>query len=234
MKKKKLVLAGFDKVKNFGDPILYRCAEYLIRDLVKGSDVEIVHLNLFGSGSTGKIKGLQLKAVNSLIWRIKKRKKADRLVSLLENHAVKTSVSRYYKRALKDASCLIFAGGGLIKYKYETFDYRLRLLIRQAEKQGIPVALNAVGVEDYSEANTRCQLMKKALNSPVVKMITTRDDIELLNNKYITNNDIVTARVADPAFWCDVVYNIKKKADSDVIGLGVVRSGIFKDKSTCI
>src|SRR5690606_22264836 len=51
------------------------------------------------------------------------------------------------------------------------------------------------------ETDVRCQRLKKVLNSGTVRVITTRDDIETLNERYIENKNIKTARVGDPVFW---------------------------------
>lgn len=230
MKKKKIVIAGFPNVKNLGDPVLFECTKNIVEKIVNDESIYVDKLDLFYYKNISLINKVIIKLINILnkylfIFGIKNQ----RIHYLLEKKAIKIAVESYYNKKLKDSSCVIFAGGGLIKYKYETCDYRLSILIDLAKKYNIPVALNAVGVEGYSEENLRCQEMKKSLNSDIVKSITVRDDIDLLNERYITNKNIKTEKVADSAFWSDVVYNLNKDNNSDVVGLGVVRSKIFKD-----
>lgn len=101
-------------------------------------------------------------------------------------------------------------------------------LIEVAEELGIPLVINAAGVEGYDEQDPRCQLLKKSLNSDIVKSVTTRDDIKTLNEKYIHNHKTHTAKVADPAVYCDEVYQVAKKP-SEIYGIGLVRGGVFLD-----
>lgn len=66
------------------------------------------------------------------------------------------------------------------------------------------------------------------MNNDIIKLVSTRDDICLLNSNYIYNRNIKTLKVADPAIFVRDVYKIEKK-DSDVIGIGLIRGNIFID-----
>ena len=127
---------------------------------------------------------------------------------------------------------VIFAGGGIIKYKYQFFHHYIDTITRYAEKIGVPVMISGAGVEGYDEKNTDCQLLKKALNRNCVKYITTRDDIDTLAHCFCTNKQII-AKVADPACSLSKVYLRRKNEHSSYgirrIGLGVVREGLFVD-----
>lgn len=130
--------------------------------------------------------------------------------------------------ALPDYDMLVFAGGGIIKYQYQKFYQYINDITRIADENNIPVLMAGVGVEGYDESNENCQNLKKALNRSCVKSITTRDDIDCLEQCYIERDGIETAQVADPAVWTRKVYQIEKNPESKVIGLGVVREGIFR------
>ena len=130
---------------------------------------------------------------------------------------------------LRKADLLVFAGGGLIKYKQEFFYYYTSEILRVAEEQQIPVFFNCVGVEGYEDADERCQQLKENLNCSCVKGISVRDDIETLKNCYIERKDIRISKVMDPAILSEKVYGIAKKTESKVIGLGIIREQIFED-----
>lgn len=102
---------------------------------------------------------------------------------------------------IRDLDALVVAGGGFIKFKTQNLSYLDEMMLKIARKRGIPVMMNAVGVEGYSETDARCQQLKRALNFENVRVITTRDDIDTLNDRYIVNPQTVTARVGDPVFW---------------------------------
>lgn len=122
---------------------------------------------------------------------------------------------------------LIFSGGGIIKYKYQNFYQMIDSATQVAETKNIPVIFSGIGVEGFSEQDEKCQRLKNALNRSCVKGITTRDDIYTLTHSYIDSSTIFTQKVADPAVWAHEVYN-KQKKPSDIIGVGMIREGIYE------
>lgn len=226
---KKIVLAGFPNVNNLGDPVLFESTEYLLKNIAKNDSAKIIRLDLFGIRRKGLI-GFLIRVFNRVLntlFSIENR--GSILFYYIQKFLIKLYCEEYYTNIIQDADAIVFAGGGLIKYKYETCDFRITILTELAREKNIPIAFNGVGVEDYSEHNIRCQKMKKILNSDIVKSITTRDNIGLLNEKYIYNSNIYTDKVSDSAFWSDKVYKVSKNKNSEIIGLGVIRGGIFQD-----
>lgn len=130
---------------------------------------------------------------------------------------------------LRRADLIIFAGGGLIKYKQESFYHYTSEILRVAEEQQIPVYFNCVGVEGYEEEDERCQQLKNSLNYSCVKGISVRDDIETLKKYYLRKSGIRITKVIDPAVLSSKVYGIMKDNTSRVIGLGIIRDQIFAD-----
>jgi len=123
---------------------------------------------------------------------------------------------------------IVFAGGGIIKYRYQKFYQYIDEITKIAQANDIPVIMVGVGVEGYDQQDEKCQILKKALNRKCVKSITTRDDIECLNSSYIERDDLKGRHVADPAVFSSDIYGIAKNKESKVVGLGVVREGIFR------
>ena len=106
---------------------------------------------------------------------------------------------------------IIFAGGGLIKFRQENLYRQVSEIIMEAQRHRIPVFLNSVGVEGYDAKDERCLLLQEALNQPCVKMISVRDDIETLKNNYIKNARIRMKEVFDPAIWTAHTFHIQNK-----------------------
>ncbi len=129
---------------------------------------------------------------------------------------------------IASSDLVVFSGGGIIKYKYQKFYIYLDKITYLAEELGVPVILNAVGVEGYDDTNENCLILKNALNRTCIKQITTRDDLGLLRDRYITNQNIKVDKVADSAVWASDIFEINRNEKSDIIGLGVIREGIFK------
>ena len=77
---------------------------------------------------------------------------------------------------------VIFAGGGLIKFRGECFLQYISEIINEAQENDIPVYFNSVGVEGYDENDETCQALKEVINQPCVKGISVRDDTALLKS----------------------------------------------------
>lgn len=130
---------------------------------------------------------------------------------------------------IRSSDLIIFDGGGLVKYRQEDFHTYVPDILDCAKECGIPVYFNCVGVEGYDAQDARCLRLAQTLNYDCVKAITVRDDLETLRRDYLKTDGILTAPVLDPAIFTPQVYGIQKDAQSEVIGLGVVRHRIFED-----
>jgi len=222
---KKIILAGLLKDKNLGDRVIADCTKYLYNQVIMEKiPVEYCWVELKGSLQS-KRKGTNLVVVlRRLIKKLNWNGLFDRISYKIEKQ------TKYFESIIKGGDLIVVVGGGLIKYRYQQFWLYISGLIYAAERQRIPVILNAVGIEGYNPHNRRCQVLRKALNSPIVMAITTRDDLNTLREKYLLRNTkIISKLVADPAVFSGTVYQIKKSSNSDLIGIGLIRGGIFKD-----
>jgi len=133
---------------------------------------------------------------------------------------------------IKNADVIVFAGGGLVKYKRERFWEFIPEILKVAEENNIPVFMNAVGVEGYDDSDARCQVLKEALNLSCLKGITVRDDFELLKSKYIMSSKEWLEPVFDSAVFASKVYGNNSdlnKSGKNKIGIGIARSGLYVD-----
>ncbi len=139
------------------------------------------------------------------------------------------------RKSISAADVVIFGGAPLFNYSYQNFYKRTIRTIELAQEYGVPVLFSSIGVEPYSATNAKSQLLKAALALPVVRQITTRDDIDSVR-KYVEGTDVSVAHVSDPAVFADAVFSnvpdskIPAPADgAKRIGLVVTRATIFKD-----
>lgn len=220
---KKICLVGLSETKNFGDPILLQSTEYLINEVDNSSQVKIVDFEATDMTKKRKLLFKIRRKILKSLYKFGTDKYWNKLISLINK-----TFRIYYEEKISEADAVIFAGGGIVKFKYEELGIKLALIIKICEEKGIPVMLNAVGVEGYSKNHPICQLIKIWLNSPVVKIITTRDDIDTLKLKYKEREDLIVAKVPDTAWWADVVYKPRKNKTKK-IGLGLIRYNIFED-----
>ena len=237
---KNIVIFGLQFDPNLGDRVIGHCASFLVQkalsDLKINKSVEIKEVDMLGRNRIQEQSTLQrsnphlkdcIKSFlpKTLIDAINTRRNtlSDK------NNAPKTIKRTEYvvESALDNNTCaIIIAGGGLIKYKAQQFYLLIDVITRLADQHSIPVMLNAVGVEGFDASSRQCLILKKALNRTCVKTITTRDDITLLDGKYIDSEIIHTRRVPDPAFWVDEIYKPTTN-QTPAIGLSVARSNIF-------
>lgn len=243
---KKIALVGLKYDTNLGDPIIYESTKFLVEKALKEKGIneyEIIPLDMTGrigfnsyaNYPTNKIVSYGKKILgNTLKISLKLTKKIKRFNHNLQikKWYLSNEYNRnlyFYNKQLKNVDMIIFVGGGIIKYKYQSFNFYIESIIKIAEKNNIPVIFNSVGVEGYDENDSRCALLKKALNKNCVKLITTRDDLKTLEMSYLENKKIITAQVSDPATWIGDAFNVKKDDNSGVFGLGVIRDKIFRD-----
>ncbi|WP_104035094.1 polysaccharide pyruvyl transferase family protein [Vibrio jasicida] len=219
MTAKKLVMVGYTHDTNLGDQVIVDSAEYLIKKNIIDNEFSVERFNLNYSNEFKSVKGIKRKVIHKILSRLSSSSSFDYKVGCYK---------RDYKNKFSDASAIIFAGGGMIKFKYQDCWAHISALVNTIENKPCPIFFNAVGVEDYDQSNYKCQLLKKSLNHSAIKMVTTRDDLNLLNDGYIEKGHIKTAQVADSAVFSSEVYGVRKKS-RDLVGLGLVRARIFKD-----
>jgi polysaccharide pyruvyl transferase WcaK-like protein len=133
----------------------------------------------------------------------------------------------HFKKTIKNLDGLIFSGGGFIKFRTQGLNYLDEQILKIAQKRNIPVMMSAVGIEHYDEKDLRCRRLKKVLNLPVVKIITTRDDIKTLNENYLVRKDIVTSQVADPVLLLKEIRQDDSRQATKRIGINLVNPNNF-------
>lgn len=217
-----IVLIGLIYDENLGDNAIYNSTVSIIEPLIN-SKIELRAIDLYGRV---KIDDSTLK--NSVV--LKLYQKIRYKIGCPENTEqtiVRKVLNECNRKIDSKTMAVIFVGGGLIKFNHQIISAPMISVIEYCDNHRIPVMLSGVGVEGYDNSK-QCQDLKKALNRKCVKSITTRDDIELLNNCYIDRKEIHTALVADPALSISKYYdsNISR---NKVIGFGIGRKGLFTD-----
>ncbi|MGC4173876.1 polysaccharide pyruvyl transferase family protein, partial [Demequina sp.] len=117
------------------------------------------------------------------------------------------------RKAISEADVVVFGGAPLFNYSYQNFYLRTIITLELAQEYGVPVLFSSIGVEPFDPNNPKSVALKKALELPVVRQITTRDDFESLA-KYVEGTDTPIAHVSDPAVFSDVVFSPKLAAQA--------------------
>lgn len=239
---KKAAVVGLYSIKNAGDVILCQTTAHLLRSVCPDAEIVPVDVNPVNLRFKGRWKQLQ-KLRDTFFRGLQKldrdlfsynnssrfRYACEYAMWYLQNH-------RRFVRQIRRADAVVFAGGGFLKFRTQGLNYHVEQIVRIAEKYNIPVMMNGVGIEGYDERDIRCQRLKRAINRDVVKVITTRDDIRILQDRYIENPNIVTAQVGDPALWSPECYAGSLAAsvphgdgEAPFIGLNVIRGNVYRD-----
>ena len=228
---KKVAVIGLYAIKNAGDNILCEATQYLIKQ--KNPEVQIVEVDV--NPRIKSYKGLELipfwisKVLIRVSGSIFKYENSSRFRYYYEYFMWWLKINHKFKTQLKDVDAIVFAGGGFLKFRTQGLNYYVEQIMKIARKNNIPVMMNGVGIEGYSETDIRCQRLKKAINQDCFKVITTRDDIDTLKNNYIVNPNIKIAHVGDPAIWVPECYNMKRNENpSNVVGINVIRGRVYQ------
>lgn len=228
---KKVAVIGLYAIKNAGDNILCEATQYLIKQ--KNPEVQIVEVDV--NPRIKSYKGLELipfwisKVLIRVSGSIFKYENSSRFRYYYEYFMWWLKINHKFKTQLKDVDAIVFAGGGFLKFRTQGLNYYVEQIMKIARKNNIPVMMNGVGIEGYSETDIRCQRLKKAINQDCFKVITTRDDIDTLKNNYIVNSNIKIAHVGDPALWVPECYNMRRNENpSNVVGINVIRGRVYQ------
>lgn len=161
---------------------------------------------------------------------IKKSAKKDGLKNVkISTLDIRRQKDKKSLNRVRNSDLVVFPGGGFIKYKAEKFPLEMGRVTTRAEHYGIPVMYNAMGFEGYDSEHEGCATLKTMLEGNSSRYITCRDFSRELNETYLKECNLSSNRVADPAMWTKETYKINRNENSDIVGLGVARGGLFED-----
>lgn len=232
-----IVLVGLQYDNNLGDQAIFRCTKQMLADCLQElhiSDLEIREMDMTGRRGVEynpTLAQIPFSFLRKIIRRAARVFHLKRLsAALISYECRQAALIQCGQLCDENTKAILFAGGGIIKFKYQNFHDYIASVIRYAEKRDISVMISAAGVEGFDAEDSACRRLKAALNSRCVKCITTRDDIQTLSEKYCCGNNAArTALVADPACSMSRFYPRERAGKKGVIGLGVVREGLFTD-----
>ncbi|NLE64289.1 MAG: polysaccharide pyruvyl transferase family protein [Bacteroidales bacterium] len=229
--KKNIVLVGLLYDTNLGDQAIFHATRFYIDQIFiqhQINNIDIRMMDMTGRDGVNS-NAIEKKIKQSYAFRITRKifKKSKRVQKFLKRYVAVNSARKNNKLFLdSNTLAVIFVGGGIIKYQYQYFHLYINEILKVTNKNNIPVMFSAVGIEGYNQFNKDCLLLRKALQQKCVKMITTRDDLDLLQKHYCL--DIPTAKVADPVYGISkLIPKHIKRNNPKVIGLGVVRENLF-------
>ncbi len=227
----KVAVLGLTSNKNIGDYLLVESTKYLLRDysenlVIKEVDVDPRDPAVYGRLAIVGLKFYSaMRLAESALFKVIK---SPYLRYLYQYTYWYLKLNSHFRKNLTGVDAIVFSGGGFIKFKTQGLNYLDEQILKIARKRQIPVMMNAVGVEGYDDNDVRCQKLKKALNFPNVQVITTRDDVDTLSKNYVTRNDLVTARVADPVLYLNAMLGGTEFQANDLVGINLINPENFR------
>ncbi len=221
---KKIGIAGYASLKNYGDTFIVRCNEYLVKTI---GDYEIIEIDFEGGDEK---RSFLRRGVYYGILLASKLLKGCSIGAILELLAVNVDCRSYYKRKLAGVDALLFANGSLKYGTQKQWAYE-SLIVNIAEKHGIPVMFTACNIQRYDDSNWKCRYLTKTVNKSCVKAITTRDGqygVKRLRDEYHIRTDIVCAGVGDVAYWIPETYGCRHNREADIVGINLIQGNQFR------
>ena len=235
MKQYTVAIVGLWNASNFGDSLICANVKYLVEETFKKKETpcKVIAVDMYPDELNIKATAGKEKAAKRIVGKLSGKNdylKHITVEGIARMNSLPKRYMEYYKKALKDVDYIIFAGGGLIKFKQqEKISIAINAAVKVANEYNIPVAYQACGVEGYNDKYFGCKRLIEAINAPNVQYVSTRDDLKTLETKYKKRDDLVTKYAADSAVWAAEMLGIQKKDDAQVIGLGIARGDIFTE-----
>ena len=155
----------------------------------------------------------------------------------LENHGLERKdyyIDKMYLKEidynlLTNADAIFFSGlGGGFGFNYMRVTNYYDEITKIAEERNIPVMFCAVGLNNIESNPENDAFLRAILQRKSVKSFAARDNFDAFE-EFVTNCDYNLDRVCDPAVWTQYVYGLERPRASDIIGINVIRGGIFRD-----
>lgn len=231
---KNIALVGLYSIDNVGDHLICETCKFILND--HKNRFNIIELDALPTDPalyTGlkKLRFYLSALLNRLLFPLLFYIfRSTKFQYYCQKFSWKLRLNWYYQKVLPNCDALIFSGGGMLKYKTQGLNYLVEQILEICEELNIPVMFSGVGIEGFDRSDFRCKKLETALSSNCVKVVTTRDFIETLDNDFRLNRHTRTCLVGDPALWIPECYKIEKKQNmSPKVGINVIRGDIFRD-----
>ena len=215
----KILVLGSYYSPNLGDGVICECVADRLR--VHLPDAEITIGDVLGRTDWCDPEQVQIKQLRDIRRHVQWRRWAYKLLhwdKQLQHEEYRLSKIKQRLDQLGSApvDLVVFAGGQMFMDDYALM---LEHCVKLFSQRKIPMIFNACGTGPAYSENVRLKL-KNALENPWVKLVSSRDDVQLVDERYFQEQR--TVKTFDPALWCAEVYGIERNPNADTVGLGVM------------
>lgn len=220
----KFAVIGLYYASNLGDAVICDCVVGWLKRRYPGAQIDLIDIE--------NKKGFPVQKTVSRIT-LEKRKWNLRRDYWLTKYGITDRIyywnaldisqrRNFYKKVAEYGySAVVFAGGQIFM---DWLSLDVAGFLEEFEKMGTPVFFNACGT-GMSVSGKIQRSLAKYLQSKVVCLISSRDNTQEIETKYLEGKKEVRATY-DPALWTKETYSIKKE-NSKVVGLGVMYTERF-------
>lgn len=145
------------------------------------------------------------------------------------NRTTEEDIAKFFRKKLKNKDLIIFAGGQIIDFKYTDCCRNIYLLVKTAERLGIPIAFHAIGMAGNNYSDYRVNTVKMIFSSPAIRSVSVRERHEEFIKNFAVPSINKVEKVIDTAIWCNECYSIKKASHFPykTIGINVINHKVL-------
>ncbi len=153
---------------------------------------------------------------------------------VLKNHHIKDyTINRMNLKDIDNnllisSDIIFFAGGGLFGLSYLNFYKYLDKITKIADEYNIPVIFSSMGVNNMDATKETEDKLVDILKRKCIKAVSVRENEDLFR-QYSAETSLTIDSVCDPACWSEYVYHFDNISSKRLLGINVVRGGLFKD-----
>ncbi|MGN0334581.1 MAG: polysaccharide pyruvyl transferase family protein [Lachnospiraceae bacterium] len=217
----KIAVIGLYYAANLGDAVICDSTAYLLKRAFPDADIRVIDIE-------GK-KEFAVQEYTSM-RALKKRNRTLKKEYWLTKHHIKDWVYHwnrldvelhqpfYESLRAEQFDAVVFAGGQLFM---DWLSLDISEILSHLEKDRTLVFFNACGTGPSYSEKIRTYLSRE-LQSENIKLISTRDDVELINRLYLKEEKKACVTY-DPALWAKEVYGAECSGE-ELLGLGIMYS----------
>lgn len=136
---------------------------------------------------------------------------------------------------VESAELIVFPGGAMFGINYLGVADDIEHVLDIADARGIPVVFSSLGLNHMESGEEHDARLHQMLSRPCIKAVSVRDSDDAFR-RFAGEQTYSIRSVCDPAVWVGAVYakdteailEKKRTAHTPVVGLNVVRGGLFK------
>lgn len=216
----KIAVIGLYYASNLGDAIICDCVAAWMKSAYPDAQVDVIDIeNKREFPVQSSISELTRKRRKWNLWKdcwLTKHKIDDRIYYW--NSIDVASRSAFYDEVgQRGYDAVIFAGGQLFM---DWLSLDICEFLKRFEETATPVFFNACGVGSAVSEKIQ-KLLSKRLTAANIRLISSRDDVECIERRYLDGSRGRVMATFDPALWSKKTYGQEKK-QSHTVGLGVM------------